>query len=573
MKEVLISLLTVIFFVCVVFLTHGEVAASDYCYVSGQYDVDGDDICDNVDNCPGVYNPDQEDSDSDGNGDLCSNGIPEFAPVKSFTGSWYEIGRQVGRTFPDNILEFGWIMGLVLGALGPGNGWTPQAFYDSTIEWIPQSVQQHMQGMAMGITEVRPLSYSTAWDLVLTQNMAVELLNMAKNISPIPTPEVLACTAFGVTSSEGSFLCHNTDAQSTGKNTNVVMYWQPNNGDFSYLTMDPPGWADVAFGLNEKGIGVTMNAGNPNTAAAMGMYSNFLMRYSMEHASTLEEAVGMFEGHLASGRTFGPTGALIHYMDFNQNTMAKIQLRSEAIEVTYGQLSASGATYIGSANHFVGEFTPDPDYYYESSDERYKRLMVLMEETQTFDLNGCWSVLSDTNGGAPNSTTISRKGGGFGTSSTVFGTVFTADGIYYALGMPHAYLEEYGAAQFVPLDSDNDGLTNGVDNCPNAANPGQQDADNDGAGDACDADTIYGTILGAVPGLKVDLVELGCGVEVVFANDRINAEGYFSFGSVPQGSYGVLPRSLYSNFDPVNSLVRIPQAEVQAQDFTATIIK
>ena len=38
-----------------------------------------------------------------------------------------------------------------------------------------------------------------------------------------------------------------------------------------------------------------------------------------------------------------------------------------------------------------------------------------------------------------------------------------------------------------PVDDDDlDGVSNDVDNCPNDANPGQEDADNDGLGDACD---------------------------------------------------------------------------------------
>ncbi|MGK7344271.1 MAG: leucine-rich repeat domain-containing protein [Candidatus Nitrospinota bacterium M3_3B_026] len=37
------------------------------------------------------------------------------------------------------------------------------------------------------------------------------------------------------------------------------------------------------------------------------------------------------------------------------------------------------------------------------------------------------------------------------------------------------------------VDSDGDGIEDGVDNCPNTANPDQADADSDGTGDACDA--------------------------------------------------------------------------------------
>lgn len=37
-------------------------------------------------------------------------------------------------------------------------------------------------------------------------------------------------------------------------------------------------------------------------------------------------------------------------------------------------------------------------------------------------------------------------------------------------------------------DSDDDGVSDGQDNCPNVANPGQEDDDNDGLGNACDSD-------------------------------------------------------------------------------------
>jgi hypothetical protein len=50
-------------------------AADEGCRVELS-DADGDGVSDDVDNCPGVYNPDQEDSDSDGYGDAC-----DTAPV------------------------------------------------------------------------------------------------------------------------------------------------------------------------------------------------------------------------------------------------------------------------------------------------------------------------------------------------------------------------------------------------------------------------------------------------------------------------------------------------------------
>jgi len=375
----------------------------------------------------------------------------QTAPIAKFSGSWYEIGRQIGRTYPEHIISFANTMGFVLVFAGPQRGWTAERYYSQIEPVISQSIKDHMQGMAQGLTEVRPLGWEQAWHAVLTQNFAIDLINMNKNMDPVPSAaaaRVRSCTAFAVASDNGTYLCHNADAtMDSAGNSSVIMYWEPDNGDYAYMTMDPPGWADVAFGLNEKGIGVTYNAGNPNLDADIGLPGSFMLRSVMEQAATLAEAVGFFQDFLDDGHNFGTGGELIHIVDFKDNSMAKIQLRSHVLEVTYGEDLPSGLRYLASANHFVGDFNPDPEYYYESSFKRYERLLELIGQTAVFDLEACWRVLSDTSGGEANANTISRVSDSG--SMTVFGTVFTAEGYYYTIGPPHLYLKKYGQPQFV----------------------------------------------------------------------------------------------------------------------------
>jgi len=55
------------------------------------------------------------------------------------------------------------------------------------------------------------------------------------------------------------------------------------------------------------------------------------------------------------------------------------------------------------------------------------------------------------------------------------------DGVLYVVSLTQGSI-----FKIIPIDSDNDGKPDFSDNCPNTANPNQEDFDNDGKGDVCD---------------------------------------------------------------------------------------
>jgi len=126
-------------------------------------------------------------------------------------------------------------------------------------------------------------------------------------------------------------------------------------------------------------------------------------------------------------------------------------------------------------------------------------------------------------------------------------------------------------------DSDSDGVCDDVDNCPDAANPLQENADaetetgDDILGDVCDADTIHGTINGGIPAeITVTVYRTTCGSDVFIDSAIPDSSGYYSFGDLETGQLLVVPIASGYSFVPVRSWPVIPQDPViQSYDFTA----
>jgi hypothetical protein len=121
-------------------------------------------------------------------------------------------------------------------------------------------------------------------------------------------------------------------------------------------------------------------------------------------------------------------------------------------------------------------------------------------------------------------------------------------------------------------DLDGDGVENRFDNCPFVAHPSQEDADEDGEGDVCDTDTVYGTINGDILlGVTVEIYKPNCGVDILVGEPVTNSEGYYAFAGLENSRYLLVPNATGYSFSS-GYWVDIPQPLIQSYDFTATVL-
>ena len=289
-----------------------------------------------------------------------------------------------------------------------------------------------------------------------------------------------------------------------------------------------PGFVGVGMGINDQKLALSFNVGEPNYNHKTGLPVVFKAREVMAKCATLKCAVNSFKQFSDEGGHYGELGANLMIVDFKDSAMARLQICSDVVTVTYLEgPDFEDVTYGAVTNHFEGGCAlPAPNgsgpfswltrifrgNHKDSSHHRYERLIQLLTTAGiSYDMQTCWWILTDSRGTLPNDNTICRKGPLITTTAS---HVLTERFCYYSLGLPRTYLKEYGKLLFIDLD---DGLSRAV------------------------KPSITGTAKGrdepVVPSAPIALISLsGKGVRL---KTYTSPDGRFFFNNLDAGTYKV----------------------------------
>lgn len=392
-------------------------------------------------------------------GDTMDKSVTRQYTAIQLSGSWEQIGRQLARSFPDEIMQSRNLFRMIFGITNKDLS----AYYREIEPFMPESCKQQMHGMADELAILRGCGYQKAMEAVMGWNIGYDIVQkqkddrISKKVRFSDTGEhnePAACSAYAFLTPEKLIMAHITDAPPQAEG-GALMHYMPNTGEHSFLSFFSPGNVGVGLGINDQKLCVTYNVGRPNRGATVGLPGLIMAREVLAKCDNVDEAIAMFRAHLEAGNAFAHQGVRFLIGSFRENRAVDLQLRSRDMRVSEPRPLKDGVSYIAFTNHFEEDFaalnsverneTPNI-----SSLRRYERLESLIAETEAFTPECCFEIArdhSDMEEGDNN--TLCRHG--TATVSVVV-NVFTEDTAYYTVGQTCKFLEQYAAPNAVSLD-------------------------------------------------------------------------------------------------------------------------
>ena len=361
--------------------------------------------------------------------------IPRMNDVVAYEGTWEAIGKQQAYYFPRTTIT----TAMLIQTLMDISSTDAIAYYELVEDLLPADVRAQLAGHAAGLSEYWLIPPDLAWSFVLCMELGGDMYWYSQEqMQP-------ACSAFAFHSDNGTLLCHNSDQP-----TRMLTIWSslrfvPTSGQAFVSVGVPPGATSASMARNDAGIGIIYNLGRPNPRATAGVPIMLQVRSVIASATTLDEAVDQMTAVIDDGGTYSYMGGNVLIVDFNTGELARLQIISDDIRVTYGETVAPGVTCVYATNHFDDDFAPiDPadeqDPAVVSSRARFARLEQLVAAGGRYDAAQCWAILTDADGGAPTNNTICRKSD---SAQTVYSNVFADNETTYTIGVPSEYLARY----------------------------------------------------------------------------------------------------------------------------------
>ncbi len=502
-------------------------------------DLDRDGVNDAVDNCRGVFNPDQIDTDNDGQGDVCdpdddNDGILDEADSCPLIANQYRIALSSSRNGNYEIYTMN----------ADGTGTTRLTFITSATDDEPSF---DASGNKILFTSNRNNSRDEIYVMNANGAGVTRLTNIAGGnndavFNPAGTKIAFTSRRFDnnqnlfVMDADGSNQIRLTSFTSTGTFANNPSF----NNDGTRIVFESQRgvignsqW-DI-FTINPDGTGETRltTATQPDHQPSFSRDGSKIV-FTSERDGNYEIYIMNSDGTNQTRLTNTPE----HEFDpvFSPDGMRIAFSKSGTGGVYVMNVDGSGTTLLTSTTFDTHpSFAPQPDGDADGVGNACDNCLQVANPDQ-LDTDG--DGLGDSCDNCPavsNPGQADNDGDGLGDACDPDddndGVLDTADNCPLVANPNQADNDRDGIGDVCDPDDDNDGITDSGDNCQFIANPSQSDADGDTIGDYCDGGTVV-----TGPDDTDPLVLLG---DVSLTFSSVSTAGMTTFSAIPIDAGGL----------------------------------